>query len=59
MNAPVRSMVPAENFHAEEIAPGVTMRRLYPGGRMGPNNEVAKLERQKAVSLKAKVDQLK
>ena len=41
MNAPVRSMVPAENFHTEEVAAGVTMRRLYPGGKMGPNNEVA------------------
>ncbi len=41
MNAPVRSMVPAQHFHSEEIAPGVTMRRLYPGGKMGPNNEVA------------------
>jgi hypothetical protein len=41
MNAPVRSMVPAENFHAEQIAPGVTLRRLYPGGKFGPNNEVA------------------
>jgi hypothetical protein len=40
MNAPVRSMVPAEDFHVEPIAPGVTLRRLYPGGKAGPNNEV-------------------
>ena len=27
MNAPIRSMVPTENFHVEPIAPGVTLRR--------------------------------
>jgi len=32
-------MVPAENFHAEQITPGVTLRRLYPGGMAGPNCE--------------------
>ncbi len=41
MNAPVRSMVPAENFHLEQIAPGVSLRRLYPGGKAGPNNETS------------------
>jgi hypothetical protein len=41
MNAPIRSMVPAENFHVEQIAPGVSLRRLYPGGMKGPNNETA------------------
>ena len=34
-----RSMVPSEHFHEEEIAPGVTFRRLYPGGMAGPNRE--------------------
>lgn len=41
MTAPVRSMVPAQNYHLEQIAPGVSLRRLYPGGKAGPNNEVA------------------
>ena len=41
MTVPVRSMVPSESFHLEEIAPGVTLRRLYPGGLKGPNNETA------------------
>lgn len=39
LNVEVRSMVPSEHFHAEEIAPGVTFRRLYPGGMAGPNRE--------------------
>lgn len=34
-----RSYVPAEHFHAEQIAPGVTFRRFYPGGMAGPNRE--------------------
>lgn len=33
----VRSRVPSENFHLEQIAPGVTFRRLYPGGMLGPD----------------------
>jgi hypothetical protein len=41
MNAPVRSLVPAENYLVEQVAPGVSLRRLYPGGipdiRMPPN----------------------
>jgi hypothetical protein len=41
MNAPTRSLVPEKPFHLEEIAPGVTFRRLYPGGKAGPDNIVA------------------
>lgn len=32
----VRSRVPSEHFHVEQLAPGVTFRRLYPGGMLGP-----------------------
>jgi hypothetical protein len=39
MNAPIRSLVPAENFHVAQLAPGVMLRRLYPGGMAGPNGE--------------------
>jgi hypothetical protein len=39
MNAPRRTIVPAEPFHEEQIAPGVTLRRLHPGGLAGPNGE--------------------
>jgi hypothetical protein len=39
MNAPRRSIVPTEPFHAEALAPGVTLRRLYPGGVAGPAGE--------------------
>ena len=39
MTVPVRSMVPAEHFHVEPLAAGVTLRRLYPGGMVGPNGE--------------------
>jgi hypothetical protein len=39
LNVEVRSMVPTEDFHSEQIAPGVTFRRLYPGGMAGPNRE--------------------
>jgi hypothetical protein len=39
MAAPIRSIVPSTPFHVEPIAPGVTFRRLYPGGMLGPNNE--------------------
>lgn len=42
MNAPIRSMVPPETFHEEPIAPGVTLRRLYPGGLKGPNGETSR-----------------
>jgi hypothetical protein len=38
MNAPVRSLVPSHPYGLEEIAPGVTLRRLYPGGMAGPDN---------------------
>lgn len=37
MNAPVRSLVPEQPFHAEPLASGVTLRRLYPGGMLGPD----------------------
>ncbi|MBV1688227.1 hypothetical protein KRR38_11210 [Novosphingobium sp. G106] len=40
MNHPVRSMVPAKHFQVEEIAPGVSFRRLYPGGMLGPDEIV-------------------
>lgn len=33
-------MVPSKPFHVEPIAPGVTLRRLYPGGMAGPEREV-------------------
>jgi hypothetical protein len=39
MNYPPRSMVPPQDFHVEDIAPGVRLRRLYPGGMAGPNRE--------------------
>ena len=39
MTAPVRSLVPSKHFHVEDLAPGVTLRRLYPGGMAGPNGE--------------------
>lgn len=39
MSVPIRSMVPPEPFHVEQLAPGVTLRRLYPGGMAGPNGE--------------------
>ena len=41
MNAPIRSMVPTEHFHVEPLAPGVSLRRLYPGGMAGPNGETS------------------
>ena len=40
MTVPVRSMVPPGPFHTEQIAPGVTLRRLYPGGKAGPDRVV-------------------
>lgn len=43
MNVPVRSLVPSAPFHVEELASGVTWRRLYPGGMMGPD-EVTRTE---------------
>jgi hypothetical protein len=39
MTAPVRSLGPTEHFHVEAVAPGVSLRRLYPGGMAGPNGE--------------------
>jgi hypothetical protein len=32
-------MVPETPFHAEQLAPGVSLRRFYPGGIAGPNGE--------------------
>lgn len=40
MTAPKRSMVPETHFHVEPLAPGVSLRRLYPGGMVGPNGEM-------------------
>lgn len=40
MNAPNRSMAPRGHFHLEQLAPGVSLRRLHPGGMAGPNNEI-------------------
>ena len=39
MEAYSRTMVPEEPFYLEQIAPGVTLHRLYPGGMAGPNGE--------------------
>lgn len=41
MTYPTRSLVPDRPFHLEEIAPGVSLRRLYPGGKEGPERIVA------------------
>ncbi len=35
----IRSMVPTEHCHVEPLTPGVSLRRLYPGGMAGPNGE--------------------
>lgn len=35
-----RIIVPSEKYHSEELSPGVWLRRLYPGGKDGPNGEV-------------------
>jgi hypothetical protein len=35
-----RTIVPDAPFMAEPLAPGVTLRRLHPGGLSGPNREV-------------------
>ena len=40
MTRPVRAMVPSKPFHVEQIAPGVSFRRLYPGGMLGPDEIV-------------------
>jgi hypothetical protein len=32
--------VPSRRWHSEEIAPGVMLERLFPGGKAGPNGEV-------------------
>ncbi len=41
MNPPIRSLVPEKPFQLEAIAPGVTRRRLYPGGKAGPDGIVS------------------
>lgn len=41
MNSPIRSLNPSEHHHVEVLAPGVTWRRLHPGGMKGPGNETA------------------
>jgi hypothetical protein len=41
MDWPKRAIVPSEPFYVEEIAPGITLRRLYPGGMRGPKDEVS------------------
>lgn len=41
MNAPTRSLVPPAPYKLAEIAPGVSVRTLYPGGKAGPDNIVA------------------
>jgi hypothetical protein len=41
VTGPVRSLVPETEFQSEAIAPGVRLRRLYPGGMAGPNKETA------------------
>lgn len=38
VNAISRSINPTQDFHLEQIAPGVSLRRLYPGGMLGPDN---------------------
>jgi hypothetical protein len=38
MKAPIRSLVPEKPYQLEQIAPGVSWRRLYPGGMAGPDN---------------------
>jgi hypothetical protein len=32
-------MVPPQDYEVQDIAPGVKLRRLYPGGKAGPNRE--------------------
>lgn len=41
MNPPRRSLVPDKPFELAEIAPGVSRRRLYPGGKAGPDGIVS------------------
>ena len=35
-----RIIVPTEQYHSEQLAPGVSLRRFYPGGKDGPKGEV-------------------
>jgi hypothetical protein len=41
MNVPPRTIVPQQPFRERPIAPGVTLRSLYPGGMAGPNGETS------------------
>lgn len=41
MNAPVRSLVPEKPYRLEQLASGLSVRTLYPGGKAGPDNIVA------------------
>jgi hypothetical protein len=42
MSTPKRTITPAEPFHTERLAPGVSLRRLHPGGMAGPNGETGR-----------------
>jgi hypothetical protein len=35
-----RVVVPKDKYHSEALTPGVSLQRLYPGGKEGPNGEV-------------------
>ena len=35
-----RTIVPASRYYSEQISPGVSLERFYPGGKDGPNGEV-------------------
>ena len=34
-----RTIVPTQRFHTEQLLPGVSFERFYPGGKRGPNGE--------------------
>jgi len=34
-----RTIVPTQRFHTEQLMPGVSLQRFYPGGKCGPNGE--------------------
>jgi hypothetical protein len=34
-----RIIVPTEKFHSEQLMPGVSFERFYPGGKKGPKGE--------------------
>lgn len=37
----MRIIVPSEKYHSESLSPGVELMRMYPGGKNGPNGELA------------------